>query len=145
MSAPPFLDTNVLLYLLSSDAAKADRAEALLAAGATVSVQVLNEFANVALRKLDMTWPETLEALTAIRRTCEVESLTLETHQLATELAQRYRLSFYDSVIVAAALLAECRVLYSEDMHDGLRVDKALTIRNPFRPRPGLQSGGSPQ
>jgi predicted nucleic acid-binding protein len=142
VSAPPFLDTNVLLYLLSSDATKADRAEALLAAGATVSVQVLNEFANVALRKLDMTWSETLEALAAIRRTCEVESLTLETHARATEIAQRYRLGFYDSVIVAAALLAECRVLYSEDLHDGLRVEKALTVRNPFR---GLQSGGSPQ
>ncbi len=136
MSTPPFLDTNVLLYLLSSDAAKADRAEALVAAGATVSVQVLNEFAHVSLRKLDMSWAETLEALAAIRRTCEVESLTLETHLRATEIAQRYRLGFYDSVIVAAALLAECRVLYSEDMHDGLRVDKTLTVRNPFRPRP---------
>jgi predicted nucleic acid-binding protein len=136
VSTPPFLDTNVLLYLLSSDAAKADRAEALVAAGAVVSVQVLNEFAHVALRKLGLSWPETLEALAVIRRTCEVESLTLETHQRATEIAQRYQLAWYDSVIVAAALLAECRVLYTEDLHDGLRVDKALAVRNPFRPRP---------
>lgn len=66
----PFLDTNVLLYLLSADAAKADRAEALLAAGGVISVQVLNEFANVASRKLAMTWPEIREILAAVRTTC---------------------------------------------------------------------------
>jgi predicted nucleic acid-binding protein len=54
-AADCFLDTNVLLYLLSKDAAKADRAEALLATGGIVSVQVLNEFASVATRKLAMT------------------------------------------------------------------------------------------
>jgi predicted nucleic acid-binding protein len=54
MSAKPFLDTNVILYLLSEDTTKADRAEALLAQGGTVSVQVLNEAANVMTRKLKM-------------------------------------------------------------------------------------------
>jgi predicted nucleic acid-binding protein len=54
MSAKPFLDTNVILYLLSEDMTKADRAEALLAQGGTVSVQVLNEAANVMTRKLKM-------------------------------------------------------------------------------------------
>lgn len=137
MSARPFLDTNVLLYLLSADAAKADRAEALLLAGAVVSVQVLNEFANVATRKLNMSWNETQEVLTAIRRTCQLEPLTLETHDRGIELAERYRLGVYDSLIVAAALLATCPILYSEDLHDGLRVDRALTVRNPFRARAG--------
>ena len=55
-AADCFFDTNVLLYLLSKDAAKADRAEALLATGGIVSVQVLNEFASVATRKLAMTF-----------------------------------------------------------------------------------------
>jgi predicted nucleic acid-binding protein len=134
----PFLDTNVLLYLLSDDDKKADRAESLVAAGAVLSVQVLNEFASVATRKFGMPWAEVFEVLTAIRRTCDIEPLTLETHDRGTEIAERYRLGVFDSIIVAAALLAECKVLYSEDLHDGLRVDRALTIRNPFG-RPSSQ------
>jgi predicted nucleic acid-binding protein len=131
----PFLDTNVLLYLLSGDDRKADRAESLVAAGAVLSVQVLNEFANVATRRFGLSWAEVFEVLTAIRRTCEIEPLTLETHDRGTEIAERYRFGVFDSIIVAAALLAECKVLYSEDLHDGLRVDRALTIQNPFRAR----------
>lgn len=131
--ARPFLDTNVLLYLLSGDAGKADRAEALLAGRAIVSVQVLNEFVNVASRKLGLTWNEVGEVLAAVRATCRVEPLTAEVHDRARELAERYRLAFYDGVIVASALLAGCKVLYSEDMHHGLKVDRALSVRNPFR------------
>ena len=75
--AEPFLNTNVLLYLLSADAAKADRAEELLTARGVISVQVLNEFANVASRKLDMPWPEIREILAAFC-TCRVEPLVTE-------------------------------------------------------------------
>ena len=53
-----FFDTNVLVYLASNDAAKADRAEATLAKGGAISVQVLNELANVARRKMQMSWDE---------------------------------------------------------------------------------------
>jgi predicted nucleic acid-binding protein len=129
----PFLDTNVLLYLLSGDAAKAQRAEALLSGRGVVSVQVLNEFVNVATRKLGLTWDEVDTVLAAVRAACRVESLTGEVHDRAREIAERYRLAFYDSVIVASALLAGCRVLYSEDMHSGLKVDRAITVRNPFK------------
>ena len=101
--AKTFFDTNVLLYLLS-DAAKADRAEELLAAGGIVSVQVLNEFAAVASRKLGMTWSEIRDALGPIRAICEVESISIEIHDRALELAQRYRFSIYDATIIAAAL-----------------------------------------
>ncbi|MGA8419687.1 MAG: PIN domain-containing protein, partial [Pseudolabrys sp.] len=74
-AADSFFDTNVLLYLLSKDAAKADLAEALLATGGVVSVQVLNEFASVATRKLAMTIPEIREVLSTIRAVCNVRSL----------------------------------------------------------------------
>ena len=127
-----FLDTNVLLYLLSADEPKADRAEALLAARGIVSVQVLNELASVATRKLGLTWRQLGDLIAAVRDRCEVHSLTEEGHDQARELAERYRLSFYDAAIVSSALLAGCRVLYSEDMHHGLKVDRSLTIRNPF-------------
>lgn len=127
-----FFDTNVVLYLLSGDAAKADRAEELLAAGGTVSVQVLNEFVAVASRKLRMSWIEIREVLAQVRAICMVEPITSETHERALKVAERYGLSIYDALIVSAALLADCRTLHSEDMQDGLLIERQLTIRNPF-------------
>lgn len=127
-----FFDTNVLLYLLSGDHEKADRAEALLAQRGTVSVQVLNEFAAVASRKLGLAYPEIREVLAPIRAVCAVEPVTLETHDLGVGIAERYGFSIYDALIVAAALLAECETLYSEDLQDGQRIDGRLVIRNPF-------------
>jgi predicted nucleic acid-binding protein len=129
-----FLDTNVLLYLLSSDAAKADRAEALAAAGGVISVQVLNEFVSVASRKLRMSMSEIREVLSAIRAVCTVEPVSIETHDLGLDLAQRFGLSIYDALIVAAALLAKCRIVYSEDLQDG-QIIEGLTVRNPFAGR----------
>jgi predicted nucleic acid-binding protein len=129
--AEVFFDTNVLLYLLSNDAAKADRAEALLAAGGVVSVQVLNEFASVASRKLMMTIPEVREILSTVRSVCVVKSLDVETHDLGLELAERYGFSIYDGLIVAAAVRAGCAILYTEDLQRG-QVIENLTIRNPF-------------
>lgn len=126
-----FFDTNVLVYLLSGDPVKADRAEALLAAGGVISVQVLNEFAAVASRKLAMTWPEVREVLSTVRAVCRVEPLSIQTHDLGLAIADRYGYTIYDSLILAAASLAGCRTLYSEDMHDGQTIE-ALTIRNPF-------------
>lgn len=133
MTAPkPFFDTNILLYLLSGDAAKADRAESTLLNGGWVSVQVLNEFASVASRKLGMTWPEIKEALAPIRVVCEVVPITVETHDLGLEIAERYGFSIYDSLIVASALLAGCEILFSEDLQDGQRINDQLVISNPF-------------
>lgn len=127
-----FFDTNVVLYLLSADAAKADRAEELLAIGGTISVQVLNEFVAVASRKLRMPWIEIREVLAQIRAVCAVESMTIETHEQALRIAERYGVSIYDALIVSAALLANCKTLHSEDMQDGQVIERQLTIRNSF-------------
>jgi predicted nucleic acid-binding protein len=129
--ANTFFDTNVLLYLLSADAARADHAEELLAGGGVVSVQVLNEFAAVASRKLAMSYSEIRDGLAPIRAICEVEPLTIELHDHALEIAERYGFSIYDATIVAAALNAGCDTLYSEDLQDGQVIEK-LTIRNFF-------------
>ena len=130
--AVAFLDTNVLLCLVSSDTAKADRAEALLAAGAVVSVQVLNEFASVGRRKVGLEWSEIVEILGLIRRQCRVLALTPELHDRGIALARRHALSVYDAMMVEAALEAGAGTLYSEDMQHGLRVERALTVVNPF-------------
>lgn len=132
MSADIFYDTNIVLYLMSDQPDKADRAEELLAQGGTISVQVLNEFTAVARRKMKMDWSEIAEILHQVRTVCPVVNLTVKTCDKAMQLAQRYRFSVYDANIVAAALLAGCTTLYSEDMQDGQVIDQQLTIRNPF-------------
>lgn len=134
-----FIDTNVLIYWVD-DSARADVVEQLLAQQAVISVQVLNEFANVLRRKRAMALPD-IEALsTTLIDTCDVLDLSVRTHQTALALMARYNLSVYDANIVAAAALSECAILYSEDMQDGLNVKlpgsastNSLVIRNPFR------------
>jgi predicted nucleic acid-binding protein len=133
MSAKPFLDTNVILYLLSEDTTKADRAEALLAQGGTVSVQVLNEAANVMTRKLKMGLDEVGDILAGVRHFCEVVPVTIEIHDQAFAITRGFGFSIYGSLIVSAAIAAKCAVLYSEDLQHGQQVGDQLTIINPFR------------
>jgi predicted nucleic acid-binding protein len=130
-----FFDSNVLLYLASADAVKAERAELLVREGGAISVQVLNEIANVARRKMRLPWRETHHLLATIRQLLTVLPIAVETHELALELAERYGLAVYDALIVAAALLAGCDKLWSEDMQDGMVIDKQLRIVNPFGDR----------
>lgn len=132
-AAEAFFDTNVLLYLLSADDGKADRAEAVMAGGGVISVQVLNEFAAVSARKLQMTWAEIGDVLTQVRALCRVVPLTTETHDAALRLAARRQLSVCDACIVASALEAGCSILYSQDMQHGQLFDKRLKVVDPFR------------
>ena len=130
-----FFDTSVLLYLLSNDARKADRVEALLAQRGIISVRVLNEFAVVALRKVGLPLRDIKEILDTIRAVCTVEPLTVTTHDRGMEICERYKFSFYDSVMIAAALIAGSKVLYSEDMQHGQVIGRQLRVVNPFLPR----------
>ncbi|GHU35902.1 ribonuclease VapC [Betaproteobacteria bacterium] len=126
-----FLDTNILLYTLTSDTAKADRAESLMKSG-IISVQVLNEIACAMRRKFKLSWQETLGFLALVQSFCPAEPLTIETHTRGLIVAERYGLSIYDAMIAASALIAKCDVLYSENMHHGLIIDDQLRICNPF-------------
>ena len=129
-----FFDTNVLVYLASRDPVKADRVEEIVERGGTVSVQVLNELSNVARRKMRLSWSETRNFLSKIRYLLEVQSITIEVHDIGLGLAERHGLSVYDAMIVASALESGCHTLWSEDMHDGLMINRRLRIANPFRP-----------
>lgn len=132
MNGGTFLDTNVIATLLSGDGRKAEIAERRLAQGGTVSVQVLNELANVARRKAGLSWAEVAELVAGVRGLVAVEPLTAETHELGLALAERHGFSVYDAMIVAAALLAGCGTLLSEDMQDGMVVAGQLRVVNPF-------------
>jgi predicted nucleic acid-binding protein len=127
-----FFDSNVLLYIASADQAKADRTERLIAEGGTISVQVLNEIANVARRKMALSWDETRAFLSMVRALLTVQPLTTTVHEKGLAMSERYGFSLYDAMIVAAALQADCETLWSEDMQHGLVVDGRLRIADPF-------------
>jgi predicted nucleic acid-binding protein len=126
-----FIDSNVILYLLD-DGPKAEKAEAVLARGGIISVQVLNEVLVNCLRKAGMGLEEAGIFLFGVRRLCRVVDLTVEMHDVGRALAARYGMPVYDAMIVAAALVAGCDRVISEDMQDGLVVEGVLRIVNPF-------------
>jgi predicted nucleic acid-binding protein len=134
MSGPkrPFLDTNIVVYLMSGDAAKANKAESLIASGGVISAQVLNELTSVARRKLALSWAETEEVLQALKANLEVVSVTLRVHERAVALASAHDINIYDASILAAALENGCDVVVSEDMQHG-QTFTGLRIENPFR------------
>ncbi len=129
-----FFDSNVLLFLLSPDPHKADIAEHLVSLGGTISVQVLNEFTQVARRKLKMSPSDVVTVLSTLRRALKVESLTDATHDLGVELSVKYSSRVYEAIIVTSGLSCGATKLYSEDMRSGLLVEKQLRIDNSFAP-----------
>jgi predicted nucleic acid-binding protein len=130
--ADSFFDTSVLLYLLSEDSNKADRVEELLGERGTISVQVLNEFAAVALRRLRMPHSDLREILGTVRAVCRVEPITVATHERGLAINERYGFALHDSMIVASALIAAGRLLYAEDLQHGQVIDAQLRVVNPF-------------
>jgi predicted nucleic acid-binding protein len=133
MTAKSFADSNIVLYTIGKDARKANIARALLAKHQAVSVQVVNECVSVCLRKLSFTREQAYEFARTLMDRTDVLSLDESTVDQAARLAIRYQLSHWDALIVAAALLAGCDTLYSEDLQDGQVFDERLTVINPFK------------
>jgi predicted nucleic acid-binding protein len=133
-----FFDTNVLLYLIGSDGAKSTVVEQLIKGGGNITVQVLNESANVLRRKKSLSWPALRKFIKDLETTFDILPVTQAIHHDGLRLAERYGFSIYDSFIVASALAADCDTLWSEDMQDGMVVDGRLTIANPFQADPPL-------
>jgi len=127
-----FIDTNVLIYLLSSDEDKADQAKAIVAAGGYISVQVLNEFVSVARKKIKLSWAEIHTVVVEIRALLSVIDLTVPIHVAGCRMAERYKISVYDGFIVAAALDAGCTILETEDLQHGQIFERTLIVNNPF-------------
>lgn len=126
-----FFDTNVLVYAFL-DLDKRQAALEALSQGGLISSQVLNEFTHVARNKRQRSWLDIETAISVIRMQFpEIIPLTVETHAAAVALARSHMLSFYDALIVAAAVEAGCDTLYSEDLQDGRGIG-GLSIINPF-------------
>lgn len=132
MTVKCFADTNVAIYALDADAPKRAKALAILDSRPFISTQVVNEYLNVLLvkRRLDRTAAN--ELARALMTACDVVSVTPAITDLAMSVGERHQLNHWDSLIVAAALAADCDILYSEDMQDGQVFEGRLTVRNPF-------------
>lgn len=127
-----FLDSNVLVYLTSTEASKALAVERLLASRPTISAQVLNEVTNVLRRKMRFEWTAVDRFVERLVLIATVLPLTEGTNRSARALAARHGFSWYDALIVASALEGGCTRLFTEDMHHGHKVD-GLSIVDPFR------------
>jgi predicted nucleic acid-binding protein len=127
-----FFDTNILVYAFARGEPKRGTAQELLASGGVISVQVVNEFANVLRRKQRQEWSQVEAALSVVERWFEtIRPLTLETHRTAFPFARDAGIGFYDALIVAAAIEAGCDRLYSEDLQHGRSFGECVVV-NPF-------------
>ena len=127
-----FADTNIVIYAEGADVRKAQRAIAILEPGPVISSQVVTETINVLTRKYGFALAEAHDVASSLLDLCEVVPVGAQTVREAMRLAARYQLSHWDSLIVAAAHLAGCETLYSEDLQHGQVIDGGLTIVNPF-------------
>jgi predicted nucleic acid-binding protein len=129
-----FVDTNLIVYLYSEHEPEKQQTviSALNQYDRSVSAQVLNEFCNVCIRKLNLPIPTVKKAIEEICETNEV--LTIDESHVTTALDLRvsYGYSDYDSIIIASALDGGCDYLLTEDMSDGQIIDGKLTIKNIF-------------
>jgi predicted nucleic acid-binding protein len=132
MNRNTFVDTNIVVYAFGRTDPRTMPARALLEQGAQLNVQVLNEFVNVAFRKLRMLWDEIRDALRIMRIFAgPIHPLTTAIHEAGIAIAERYRYRIYDALIIAAAVDAGCRTLYSEDLANGQTI-QGVRIVNPF-------------
>jgi predicted nucleic acid-binding protein len=134
-----FLDTNVLVYSFDDSVLqKRDRAKDLIHQGletgaGVISYQVIQEFFNIATKKFSTplnTDDCKIYLSLTLRPLLQVNS-SIDLFNRALEIKQKHKFSFYDSLILSAAIISSCKILYSEDFQDGYKLDK-LKIINPF-------------
>jgi predicted nucleic acid-binding protein len=145
MPASRFLDTNILIYAIESGGAQPEKssiARALVRRDdICLSTQVLGEFYRAvtsARRSAPLRHDEAV-AWVQLWKRHEVHPITPSHVDLALEIAGRFRIGYYDALILAAAYLADCGVVYSEDLNAG-QVYAGVTVENPFRPAAQGQS-----
>ena len=132
MRRDAFVDTNVVVYAFGRTDPRTMPARALLEQGVQLNIQVMNEFVNVATRKLRMPWDEIHDALRIIRIFAgSIRPLDTAVHEAGIAIAERHQYRIYDALIIAAAVEAGCRTLYSEDLANGQTI-RGVRIVDPF-------------
>ncbi|EIC19809.1 PIN domain-containing protein [Thiorhodovibrio frisius] len=127
-----FVDTNVAVYALDADPHRHERAFAIMRQSPVISAQIVNEFLSVLTSKKGVPRERANRYARIMLRRCEVVPLTVQVVERAISIGERYQVSHWDALVVAAALLSGCDTLYSEDLQDGQVFERCLTVRNPF-------------
>lgn len=135
MSDKFFIDTNILVYFYTkTEKTKLNILEKLLnQADLVVSTQVLNELSNVLLKKFNLSADEITMLIQEVSRWCLVHTVDITTIIRALYITKRYKVSFFDGLMIAAALECNCKIMYSEDMHHDCLIEESLSIVNPFK------------
>ncbi|MDD5373032.1 MAG: PIN domain-containing protein [Sulfurimonas sp.] len=132
-----FLDTNIVIYAFSEDEAQKQSIAFSLLDGeynnALISKQVINELANILLKKFKLSSNQVENAILELDTIVNIVDFDLSTQIKALHVKDKYNLQFYDSLIIATALENKCTTLYSEDMHNGMLIENRLKIINPFK------------
>ena len=139
MNDKVFLDTNILIYLYSNDDLWKKQVVSEIVANTNeivISTQVLTEFSNIGFRKLNLSSLEVATTLDELATNCDININTFKTIKQAVLVKEKYRYSWFDSLIIAAALESKCTTLYSEDMHHQQLIEGSLIIVNPFYIKP---------
>ena len=132
-----FFDTNILIYCYSID--EKDKQQIALELidryneKSKISTQVINELSNILFKKFKLSSLEIENTILEIDNYLDIVNFGLKTQIKALKIKDKYKLQFFDSLIVATALENHCTVLYSEDMQDGFLIENTLTITNPFK------------
>ena len=127
------LDTNILIYShFRNDEHKRTVSHELLAANPVVSTQVVSEYLNVMKRLLPVSKIELLKLCAQWMNECWIQLVGKSTVDIAKQIVERYDLQIFDAIIIATALEADCETLYSEDMQHNMKINRQLTIINPF-------------
>jgi len=136
MSDKVFLDTNIVIYSYSEDEPKKQEiANDILEEYSNqiiISNQVINELSNTLFRKFKLDADEVRAVVLELNDNFPIVNFNLETQLKGIEIKEKYKLQFYDSMILATALENGCNIVYSEDMQHGQIIENTLTIINPF-------------
>lgn len=127
-----FTDTNIVVYAYASNPRKSPVAEAIVRPGPVISTQIVNEFLNVARIKMGLDRDTRHKIAQNLLRGCTVVPLDTQVVAKAMAIEAKYQVSYWDALVMAAALVAGCDTLYSEDIQDGQVFEDRLTVRNPF-------------
>ena len=135
MSDKVFLDTNILVYLHSFDEPRKRQTSTELFSSfqCCTSVQALNEFCYVSIKKQRRSRDEIEQALRNICDACQVSSISVTTMSHALKLHETYGYQFFDCLMLASAIENGCTQIMTEDMSSGHIIEQKLTIRNPFK------------
>ncbi len=134
MKDKAFIDSDIILYLYSkSEIEKRKKCETLFEnSDVIISIQVINEVANILYKKLKLDWDDIKSAILELFEKFSVQTIHSSTIQEACDIALKYKYSYYDSLILATALENQCNIIYIEDMHHNQLIENKLNIQNPL-------------